>query len=179
MNSRRFLDSERQHPAIRQSDQRRRSLIHEPSLLPDPLDLHLGPARPTPPGPTNINAPNADAGSSRRAKRSRAINSESVAISAQNQQRTIDRGSQPPNAITEGTNSSAQSRVAPVAPPPRIIYSCAICLGPLVEETTTNCGHIFCKDCIDNAIETLGTCPMCRRRITFRELQRVYLSDPL
>ncbi|KAF3456618.1 hypothetical protein FNV43_RR01272 [Rhamnella rubrinervis] len=34
--------------------------------------------------------------------------------------------------------------------------SCPICMGTLKEETSTKCGHIFCKMCIDAAIKVLG-----------------------
>ncbi|KAM1466312.1 hypothetical protein ACFX2I_031523 [Malus domestica] len=40
-------------------------------------------------------------------------------------------------------------------PPETPSFSCPICLGPLSEETSTKCGHIFCKMCIEASIKTL------------------------
>ncbi|KAG6582483.1 hypothetical protein SDJN03_22485, partial [Cucurbita argyrosperma subsp. sororia] len=52
---------------------------------------------------------------------------------------------------------------------------CAICIEPLVEETTTKCGHIFCRNCIEIAIATQHKCPICRRKLRKRDIIRIYL----
>ncbi|KAL2486862.1 RING/U-box superfamily protein [Abeliophyllum distichum] len=39
------------------------------------------------------------------------------------------------------------------------IFSCPVCMEPVVEETSTKCGHIFCKKCITAAIEIQHKCP--------------------
>ncbi|KAK4756546.1 hypothetical protein SAY87_006673 [Trapa incisa] len=54
-------------------------------------------------------------------------------------------------------------------------FSCPICMGPLVEETSTRCGHIFCKACIRTAITAQPKCPTCRKKVTVRGLIRVFL----
>ncbi|KAH9728758.1 RING-type domain-containing protein [Citrus sinensis] len=36
----------------------------------------------------------------------------------------------------------------PPPPPKEPTFTCPICMGPLVEEMSTKCGHIFCKACI-------------------------------
>lgn len=64
---------------------------------------------------------------------------------------------------------------APAPPPPEPTFSCPVCMGPIVEEVTTKCGHIFCKACIKAAITAQHKCPTCRRKITNRDLIRVYL----
>ncbi|GMN62891.1 hypothetical protein TIFTF001_031967 [Ficus carica] len=40
-------------------------------------------------------------------------------------------------------------------PPPSEVpsFNCPICIGPMSEETSTKCGHIFCKKCIEAAIK--------------------------
>lgn len=63
----------------------------------------------------------------------------------------------------------------PPKPPKEPTFSCPICMGPLVEEMTTKCGHIFCKSCIKAAITVQGKCPTCRRKVTARDIHRVYL----
>ncbi|XP_042486048.1 uncharacterized RING finger protein C548.05c-like [Macadamia integrifolia] len=64
----------------------------------------------------------------------------------------------------------------PVPPPPKEpTFTCPVCIGQLVEETSTKCGHIFCKDCIKVAITSQHKCPTCRRRLTKRDIMRIYL----
>ncbi|KAF3590501.1 hypothetical protein DY000_02025646 [Brassica cretica] len=62
-------------------------------------------------------------------------------------------------------------------PPPREEpkFSCPICMCPFTEETSTKCGHIFCKGCIKTAISRQAKCPTCRKRVTVKELIRVFL----
>ena len=46
---------------------------------------------------------------------------------------------------------------------------CAICHCPFVEPIGLKCEHVFCKDCLDGALEHQNehrkTCPTCRQRI--------------
>ncbi|XP_022995974.1 E3 ubiquitin-protein ligase RNF4-like [Cucurbita maxima] len=72
----------------------------------------------------------------------------------------------------EGSNSFMKEKPAPSKEPK---FSCPICMGPLVEETSTRCGHIFCKSCIRAAIAVQSKCPSCRKRVTAKELIRVFL----
>lgn len=73
-----------------------------------------------------------------------------------------------------GTLAAQQSRSA-VPPPLEPTFSCPVCMGPLVEEMSTKCGHIFCKACIKQAIAAQGKCPTCRRRVTMKDTIRIYL----
>ncbi|CAN4102085.1 unnamed protein product [Withania somnifera] len=74
---------------------------------------------------------------------------------------------------------SGQKRVdlksAIPAPPKEPTFNCPVCMGPLVEEMSTKCGHIFCKACIKASIATQGKCPTCRRKIGIKDTIRVYL----
>lgn len=63
------------------------------------------------------------------------------------------------------------------SPPKEPTFSCPICMGPLVEEMSTRCGHIFCKTCIKTAISTQSKCPTCRKNVTVRELIRIFLPS--
>ncbi|KAJ8899357.1 hypothetical protein K2173_018331 [Erythroxylum novogranatense] len=63
----------------------------------------------------------------------------------------------------------------PPPPPKEPTFNCPICMGSLVEETSTKCGHIFCKNCIKVAIAAQAKCPTCRKRVTVKELIRVFL----
>ncbi|CAN4115792.1 unnamed protein product [Withania somnifera] len=74
-------------------------------------------------------------------------------------------------------NSSLKAVTAQSEPPKPIepTFSCPICMGTLVEEMSTKCGHIFCKACIKASIAAQGKCPSCRRKITMKDTIRVYL----
>lgn len=56
-----------------------------------------------------------------------------------------------------------------------LTFSCPVCMGPLVEEMSTKCGHIFCKACIKASIAAQGKCPTCRRKMSMKDTIRVYL----
>ncbi|XP_010464331.1 PREDICTED: E3 ubiquitin-protein ligase RNF4-like [Camelina sativa] len=62
--------------------------------------------------------------------------------------------------------------VAPVEEPK---FNCPICISPFTEEVSTKCGHIFCKGCIKNAISVQAKCPTCRKKVTAKDLIRVFL----
>ncbi|VFR02026.1 unnamed protein product [Cuscuta campestris] len=65
----------------------------------------------------------------------------------------------------------------PPLPPKEAVFNCPVCMGPLVEEMSTKCGHIFCKVCIKASIDAQGKCPTCRRKITMKNTIRVYLPS--
>ncbi|XP_018434961.1 uncharacterized protein LOC130504888 [Raphanus sativus] len=69
--------------------------------------------------------------------------------------------------------------VSPTPPPPpppeEPKFSCPICMCQFTEEMSTKCGHIFCKGCIQMAISKQGKCPTCRKKVTVKELIRVFL----
>ncbi|KAF8402123.1 hypothetical protein HHK36_013075 [Tetracentron sinense] len=44
-------------------------------------------------------------------------------------------------------------------PPKELTFHCPVCMGPLVEEMSTKCGHIFCKKCIKAAIAVQSSTP--------------------
>jgi len=50
-------------------------------------------------------------------------------------------------------------------------------MAPFVEETTTRCGHIFCKKCIETAITAHHICPTCGKKATHKALVRVFLPN--
>ncbi|KAK7404370.1 hypothetical protein VNO78_05215 [Psophocarpus tetragonolobus] len=76
----------------------------------------------------------------------------------------------------EGSSSSVGEGVKkPPEPAKEPVFNCPICMGPLVHEMSTRCGHIFCKDCIRAAISAQGKCPTCRKRVIAKDLIRVFL----
>lgn len=76
----------------------------------------------------------------------------------------------------EASNSSMTENIRmPPEPAVNPVFNCPICMGPLVEEMSTRCGHIFCNNCIRSAIKVQSKCPACRKRVTVKELRRVFL----
>ncbi|VAH67762.1 unnamed protein product [Triticum turgidum subsp. durum] len=70
----------------------------------------------------------------------------------------------------------AQGRPAPVKDLPREPkFTCPVCINELVDASSTICGHIFCKKCIEASIRFQKKCPTCRRRLTMRNFHRIYL----
>lgn len=47
------------------------------------------------------------------------------------------------------------------------LNDCPICLSNITDTTTTNCGHSYCKICIDNCLDNKSECPMCRQNIKY------------
>ncbi|KAG1330891.1 E3 ubiquitin-protein ligase RNF4 [Cocos nucifera] len=54
-------------------------------------------------------------------------------------------------------------------------FTCPVCMNPLVEASSTICGHIFCDSCIKASIKAQKKCPTCRRKLTMNNFHRVYL----
>ncbi|XP_013660752.2 E3 ubiquitin-protein ligase COP1 isoform X1 [Brassica napus] len=84
----------------------------------------------------------------------------------------------PPNQPVidcEHVQSVCSSKAPPPPPPEEPKFSCPICMCPFTEEMSTKCGHIFCKGCIKMAISRQNKCPTCRKKVTAKELIRVFL----
>lgn len=78
-------------------------------------------------------------------------------------------------ASSNSMKDSAKCDLPPPPPPKELTFNCPVCMGPLVEEVSTKCGHIFCKACIKVAIAAQSKCPTCRRRVTAKDIIRIYL----
>ncbi|KAE8685844.1 cell division control protein 45-like protein [Hibiscus syriacus] len=78
----------------------------------------------------------------------------------------------------ESTPQSIVKEIVKLQPPPREpSFSCPICMNSFTEEMSTRCGHIFCKACIKAALAVQGRCPTCRKKVTMKELIRVFLPS--
>ena len=40
---------------------------------------------------------------------------------------------------------------------------CPICIDDFKNPTKTKCGHMFCKDCIEKALQYDSYCPTCKK----------------
>jgi hypothetical protein len=67
-----------------------------------------------------------------------------------------------------------------LAEPPKekeLRLSCAICMDTMKQETSTVCGHIFCQACIHSAILAQKKCPTCRKKLSNKDVHRVYIQS--
>ena len=48
--------------------------------------------------------------------------------------------------------------------------NCSICMDTLDNPTLTNCGHLFCYDCLKMCLGDKKRCPMCKTDLTGKEL---------
>lgn len=63
-------------------------------------------------------------------------------------------------------------------------YKCPICLEVIEPDkpdsqrkmASTNCGHIFCFDCIKDAIKVSKQCPKCRKKLTVKGYHQIFIS---
>ncbi|EXC33905.1 E3 ubiquitin-protein ligase RFWD2 [Morus notabilis] len=73
--------------------------------------------------------------------------------------------------------SVAPPPVAP-SPVPKPTFKCGICLDQIVEATSTTCGHIFCKKCVEAAIASQNICPACHHKLLNKDTRKVHLPEP-
>lgn len=62
-------------------------------------------------------------------------------------------------------------------PPKEPIFTCPVCWNKLEEPATTMCGHIFCTNCIKQAIQFQKKCPTCRKHLMMNNFHRIYLPN--
>ncbi|CAH2299660.1 E3 ubiquitin- ligase RNF4 isoform X1 [Pelobates cultripes] len=60
--------------------------------------------------------------------------------------------------------------------------SCPICLDGYSEIVqskrlivATKCGHIFCSQCIRDALKSASSCPTCRKKLTHKQYHPIYI----
>ncbi|XP_024120375.1 RING finger protein 4 isoform X1 [Oryzias melastigma] len=79
-------------------------------------------------------------------------------------------------------SSAATSSVAHAFRSTPGMISCPVCLdlyseivgsGRLV--VSTKCGHVFCSQCLRDALTSSHTCPTCRNRLTSRQYHPLYV----
>ncbi|XP_077589764.1 E3 ubiquitin-protein ligase RNF4-like isoform X2 [Stigmatopora nigra] len=60
--------------------------------------------------------------------------------------------------------------------------SCPVCMDTYTEMVesgrlvvSTKCGHVFCSQCLRDALSRSHTCPTCRKRLTPRQYHPLYI----
>ncbi|KAM6221814.1 E3 ubiquitin-protein ligase RNF4 [Rhynchocyon petersi] len=76
------------------------------------------------------------------------------------------------NARDEGTTG----------PRPSGTVSCPICMDGYSEIVqngrlivSTECGHVFCSQCLRDALKNCNTCPTCRKKINHKRYHPIYI----
>ncbi|XP_042391859.1 E3 ubiquitin-protein ligase RNF4-like [Zingiber officinale] len=64
------------------------------------------------------------------------------------------------------------TRVPPIQKEPSL--TCSMCMDPLGEAATTDCGHIYCYSCLREFIQTHKECPTCGRKLAISNFHRLY-----
>ncbi|KAM9740677.1 E3 ubiquitin-protein ligase RNF4 [Menidia menidia] len=62
------------------------------------------------------------------------------------------------------------------------LISCPVCLDLYAEivgsgrlVVSTRCGHVFCSQCLRDALRAAPSCPTCRKRLTSRQYHPLYV----
>eukprot|EP01105_Mastigella_eilhardi_P021392 TRINITY_DN5178_c0_g1_i6.p1 TRINITY_DN5178_c0_g1~~TRINITY_DN5178_c0_g1_i6.p1 ORF type:complete len:816 (+),score=189.31 TRINITY_DN5178_c0_g1_i6:22-2448(+) len=59
------------------------------------------------------------------------------------------------------------------------LENCPVCLQMPTDAVVTKCGHVFCKECLEQALAAHPRCPMCKSSVTMKEAFCVNLDDVL
>jgi len=84
---------------------------------------------------------------------------------------SIDTGTGTPTTSSSTSNNMNKDNNHP----PLGQLECAICLDKVRRVTATICGHIFCLECITQAINATSRCPLCKRKLTHNGIHPLYL----
>ncbi|XP_070692906.1 E3 ubiquitin-protein ligase RNF4 [Pempheris klunzingeri] len=91
-----------------------------------------------------------------------------------------DEDEDTPPALNAAIVSSLQADSSSRSTPGTI--SCPVCLdsySEIVESgrlvVSTKCGHVFCSQCLRDALTSSHTCPTCRKRLTHRQYHPLYI----
>ncbi|KAG8927445.1 hypothetical protein FRC03_009252 [Tulasnella sp. 419] len=54
-------------------------------------------------------------------------------------------------------------------------HNCPICMQPSTPMAVTRCGHVYCKECIEECLAIKAECPTCRQHTSVKELRAIFL----
>ncbi|KAL2463373.1 RING/U-box superfamily protein [Forsythia ovata] len=147
----------------------------------DDVDANLEPPLPYEP-PTASQEPARDQEINKSTRRRRLIQYEEADGSQRGQSTSSGASGSRRRKVSHGQRSDGgegddldENQGSQSAPQPRFpIFSCPICMEEITGETSTKCGHIFCRICIFSAIVAQGKCPTCRKKLTAKDTFRIY-----
>lgn len=80
-----------------------------------------------------------------------------------------------PNDSTPPVNTPVQQSTPET--PKAASLMCVVCRDVMKDSSSTVCGHVFCKECIMDAIKAQKKCPICRKKLSSKQVYRIYLSS--
>jgi len=80
----------------------------------------------------------------------------------------------PPTTNTTQTLTQSQPTPSEKIPSSASTIECPICLGTVKRVTATICGHIYCFDCITKSIQSSKSCPLCKKKLTLKNIHPLY-----
>ncbi|CAM0943556.1 unnamed protein product [Alopecurus aequalis] len=81
------------------------------------------------------------------------------------------------SSLQSSNAAKVSEEPAQVVAPTEPSFTCPVCWNKLVEPSTTKCGHIFCTECITQAIKYQKKCPTCRKALKKNNFHRIYLPN--
>jgi E3 ubiquitin-protein ligase RNF4 len=105
-------------------------------------------------------------------------------VRRRNNRRSSQLDQAPINLQTASTSNSTQRKLdlseSLNDSQPKLTLTCPICLDTIINRSpvSTICGHLFCKNCIIQALMNVKKCPMCKKALGGRKPYfDIYLSQ--
>jgi hypothetical protein len=105
------------------------------------------------------------------------------------QKRRRDDAARPVAGTTEALvlrmleQQQAAAAAAAAAPPeaPSTNPTCGICFDAMGKNTDRqmaagNCGHVYCKPCLAEAVRSRKKCPMCSTKMTMKQIRNIFFE---
>nr|XP_051713766.1 E3 ubiquitin-protein ligase RNF4-like [Oryctolagus cuniculus] len=113
----------------------------------------------------------------RNARRLRQNHADSCVMSSDEEELSRDRD------VYVTTHTSRNARVEGAAGfRPSGTVSCPICMDGYSEIVqngrlivSTECGHVFCSQCLHDSLKNANTCPTCRKKINHKRYHPIYI----
>ncbi|KAB1282759.1 E3 ubiquitin-protein ligase RNF4 [Camelus dromedarius] len=113
----------------------------------------------------------------RTARRLRQDQADSCVVSSDEEELSRDRDVY----VTTHTPRNAREEAA-TGPRPSGTVSCPICMDGYSEIVqngrlivSTECGHVFCSQCLRDSLKNANTCPTCRKKINHKRYHPIYI----
>nr|XP_012592860.1 E3 ubiquitin-protein ligase RNF4 isoform X2 [Microcebus murinus]XP_012592861.1 E3 ubiquitin-protein ligase RNF4 isoform X2 [Microcebus murinus] len=113
----------------------------------------------------------------RNARRLRQDHADSCVVSSDDEELSRDRDVY----VTTHTPRNARDEGATGVRPSGTV-SCPICMDGYSEIVqngrlivSTECGHVFCSQCLRDSLKNANTCPTCRKKINHKRYHPIYI----
>ncbi|XP_042841053.1 E3 ubiquitin-protein ligase RNF4 isoform X8 [Panthera tigris] len=113
----------------------------------------------------------------RNARRPRQDHADSCVVSSDDEEVSRDRDVY----VTTHTPRHAREEAAAGLRPSGTV-SCPICMDGYSEIVqngrlivSTECGHVFCSQCLRDSLKNANTCPTCRKKINHKRYHPIYI----